>query len=534
MAIFKLESGIMFLKEDFEYLLNSVDPDNVYINSYLRNYVLNNISFDLNSIYWRSANDMLNPKYVIKAVSKAAKENTAGVSPLGNLTSLESYFVPKAKLVSNRDSFVIINSEVIGFVAPNKSYGAPDTEDRITSFLFIGVINPKGSSVPYIYVYSQEFIFSVDFDSRLTKMDKDRDSIFFCFPVGIDSFHNEDNHNLYISFPSSKQKITLRLVVGYSDDGYPIYANFGFSTGIDNFDDCWLSNGFSKYSVSSDYLKSDDFPYIDSIEKLLPNDLSLVNAVNDAQPRNVNTLNDITNIKLLDVFIRDIDSKPLYKFFSHINNLAYCSSYHFFTYFLAKIDYPVTGAKWFLLNQDNFLHMGDDTSVTGYLNVHNQGLAVYDNDYIYFSATDMQKAGIPDILSTDVPARLPFIGNAKLPKNIFGVDISTVHNFNCVYVNDIPDGSMVILAYSSVYTIFYGNNDNIYSKLIFKDDLKNAAKAGSTFNLISENGFSMSISFYSNLWYILVPVSYNCVVFDIYKYTSFYDGGDHSVVSSLQ
>lgn len=521
MAVFRISANDWKAVNDISglltYLFDNIDPDNVYINKYLRKYALENIKRVGRRLIWQSDSYALNPKYNIKAMSRAALENHGGVSPIGNITELETYLIPYCSL-GNTEVFVVIGSDYIGFIEPN----------QIDPFMFVGIIHPVGTSVPYIYVYGSDIYGDPAFDDRLIDYSTWQ-YIFMCFPVDISTFHDNDTHKLFINLISGKSIFSMKLITGYTKDGNPIYEPFTYSAKIVNFDDCRLSNDFELYRLGT---KDKEDPDITKLTRLFPDDLGFVNNPVTAHPRNVNTLNDITNLKSLDIFVRDIDSLDLFGFFAHIPHLANCSSYHFTKWFTAKIDYPITGAKWFLCALDK--HIPYMKSPGKGLNIYYQGLAMLNDDQIYFSATDLEKAGALNILADGSVTKIPFNCQAELPDNVFGVETNKILNQNCVYNNGIPTGAMIIATYSPTYTIFYGDENNVFSKLIIKQELVDAASKGGNYTLIDDNGFSLVVSFYSGLWNILVPISYNCVVFDIYKFTANYEGGDFGVISSIQ
>lgn len=521
MAVFRISADAWKAVNDISglltYLFDNIDPDNVYINKYLRKYVLKNIKKLNNKVFWESDNYLLNPKYRVKAMSTAALTNRGGVSPMGNAIEINPYLVP-CGFMGVEECFIVIGSDYVCFIEPRMQY----------PFMVVGIIYPSGASVPYVYVYAATFNGSPVFDTRLLDCSP-YSTIFMCFPVDIVSFHDDDNHKLFINMKSGRGRISMDLVVGYTDHGDPIYAPFTYSTEIVNFDDCRLSNDFELYRLGT---KDEEDPDITKLTRLFPDDLGFVNNPVTAHPRNVNTLNDITNLKSLDIFVRDTDSLDLFGFFAHIPHLATCSSYHFTKWFTAKIDYPTTGAKWFLCALDK--HIPYMKSPGKGKIIYYQGLAMLNNDQIYFSVTDLEKAGASDILADGSNIKIPFNCEAELPSNVFGVETNKMLNPNCAYNNGIPTGAIIIATYSPTYTIFYGDTYNVFSKLIIKQDLVDAASKGGNYTLVDDNGFSLVVSFYNGLWNVLVPITYSCVVFDIYKFTSKYEGGDFGVVSSIQ
>lgn len=521
MAVFHISGNVWESIDDVSilltYLYDNIDPDNVYINEYLRKYSLENLKKSGSKISWVSKDYLLNPKYKVKAMSKAALTNQGGVSPMGDATEINPYLVPQGSMGVN-ECFIAVGSEYVCFIEPGNQH----------SFMVVGIINPSGTSVPYVYVYATTFNGNPNFDSRLLDCSP-FSPIFMCFPVGIESFHDDDSHKLFINLKSGRGRISMDLVVGYTEKGDPIYKPFTYSTEIINFDDCRLSNDLELYRLGTEDEEDSD---ITKLTRLIPDDLAFVNPTVTAHPRNVNTLNDITNLKSIDIFVRDIDSLDLFGFFAHIPHLANCSSYHFTKWFTAKIDYPTTGAKWFLCALNKYIPYMKSPGKG--LNIYYQGLAMLNNDKIYFSATDLDKAGVSYILASDSTVKVPFNCEAELPNNTFGVETSKVLNKNCVYNNGIPTGSIIVAVYSPTYTIFYGDENNVFSKLIIKQELVDAASKGGNYTLIDDNGFSLVVSFYNNLWNVLVPITYNCVIFDIYKFTSKYEGGDFGVISSIQ
>ena len=102
MAVFRISAddwrGLKNIDTVLTRLFDNIDPDNVYINKYLRKYVLENIKRAGRRLIWQSDSYVLNPKYNIKAMSRAALENHGGVSPLGSITELETYLIPYCSL----------------------------------------------------------------------------------------------------------------------------------------------------------------------------------------------------------------------------------------------------------------------------------------------------------------------------------------------------------------------------------------------------------------------------------------------------
>ena len=475
--------------------------DNVFLNSFLDNIckvsmwcdvklynlIKGCLEFSPKSISWKSPSYSLNPNFSVEAVSKAAKENRGGVSPLGSSTSVNPYMIPTMNYDSKyTDVFIIVNPTCFGIIQPK------------AGFIIVGIISPKTLDRDYIYVYTSSLSFSEPLDARIADF-KPTDKLFMCFPIDCITFHGEDNHDLFINIESYKQRQSMRLQVGVDKKGNPIYAPFAFDKGILNFDTCLLSNGV-----------------FDNVS--LPSEKYFINETKTAHPRNVNTLNDITNIKTIDIFVRDGDRKTLYKFFSHIDHLAHCSSYNFTYWYTTKIDYPVAGKKWFLW---------DIYSDVPY---HGLALLLY---YVYFSATEfnIDKSS----LIIDIDHKIDYACSYIMSDDVYGVDLLHIHDYNHVYGGSIPDGSILIIENSPVYTIFFGDSNKVVCKLIEKKDL--LYYADNNINYIVndiDNGFSISFSFYNNMWNVLVPINHNCFIFDIYISTSIPHGGDFNVISSIQ
>lgn len=454
----------------------------------LYNLLRSCLEFTPNSINWNSSAYNLNPSFSVEAVSKAAKENRGGVSPLGSSTSANPYIIPTMKYnFEYSDIFIVICPNYFGFIQPK------------AGFIIVGIISPKTLDKDYMYVYTSSISFSTPLDARIADF-KPTDKFFMCFPVDIVTFHGDDNHDLFISIESYKQRQSMKLQVGVDKNGHPIYAPFAFDKGVLNFDTCMLSNGV-----------------LDDVN--LPSEKYFINETETAHPRDVNTLNDITNIKTIDIFVRDGDRKTLYKFFSHIDHLAHCSSYNFTYWYTAKINYPVEGKKWFLWDV--------------YSDVPYHGLALLVDYYAYFSATDLDNNVY--ISGIDTNHKIDYNCSFIMPDNIYGVDLTHIHDYNHSYGGFIPDGAIVIAEYSPTYMIFFGDSNTVVWRRLHRSDLAEYAENNRTCTIYDiDNGFSITFSFYSGMWNVLVPISHNCVIFDIYRYSALQHGGDFGVISSVQ
>lgn len=469
-----------------DYLFNGVTVS-TWCNVNLYELVKNNLVFSPKNIKWISDNYNLNPMFSVEAVSKAAKENRGGVSPLGSKTGVKPYMIPTMEYNNNySEIFIIITPDCFGILQPK------------CGFILVGSIYSKNIT-NYFYVYASTLTFSEPLDSRIANVNE-KDKLFMCFPANTSTFYGTDAHNLYINVESYKKKQSMRLQVGVDKYGNPIYAMFAFNKDILNFDTCVLSNAVPE-----------------GIH--IPNERYFINETPTAHPKNVNTLNSITNVKLIDIFVRDGDRPTFYKFFCHIDHLAYCSSYNFTYWYSTKINYPVKDRHWFLWDV--------------YSDATYHGLALLVDFYPYFSATKISSK-VTSWLG-NFNNRIDYVCNFVMPSNIYNVDTSHIHNYDCDYGGIIPTGSIVITEYSPIYTIFFGNEDKVVWKKIDRTSLVEKAKNGDTFTLNDDdNNFSVTFSFYSNLWNVLVPVSYNCVIFDISRYVGVDGGGDFGVISSVQ
>lgn len=469
-------------------LFDDICKEYSWCDSRLYNLVRNNLSFDFKTVSWRSVNYDLNPMYSVQAVSKAAKENRAGVSPLGSNSSVKPYMIPVMNYdVNYTDIFIIINPYYFGIIQPKRG------------FIIVGLIKPETLNDDYVYVYASGLTFSSPLDTRIANFNA-TDKFFMCFPVDSTTFHGADEHNLYVSVESYKSRQSMQLQVGVDKNGNPIYAPFAFDKGVLNFDTCILSNAVP-----------------DGIN--IPNERHFINETKMAHPRNVNTLNDISNIKTIDIFVRDGDRPTLYKFFSHIDHLSYCSSYNFTYWYATKVDYPVRGKKWFLWDV--------------YSDVPYHGLALLVDYHAYFSATELDSN--VSISGIDINHKIDYTCNFSMPDNIYGIDLAHVHDYNHNYGGFVPNGAIVIAEYSPTYMIFFGDSSMVVWRRLKRSDLVEYAENSRTYTVYdTDNGFSITFSFYSGMWNVLVPISHNCVIFDIYRYSALQHGGDFGVISSVQ